>query len=120
MKDRYLFRGKRFDDGEWIIGGLVHTEDHWITGRNGELEYIKESTIGQCTGLKDKNGKLIFEGDVVNYQYASWDSEENNVTVEGQVIWTTAGFRVANAEGMCANVGDRPSTIEIIGNIHEA
>ena len=66
MKDRYLFKAKHF--GEWHIGNIVKEPDGlYIRDIKGNaMAYIDdESTICQCTGLKDKNGKLIWENDVV-------------------------------------------------------
>lgn len=85
MEDRYLYRGKRVDTGEWVEGSLVTGvffrlgqeipymfcpnladydcfED--FSEENGIFE-VEASTICQCTGLKDKNGKLIWENDIV-------------------------------------------------------
>lgn len=72
MEDRYLFKGKRLDNGEWIFGFLsIHkTGKCFIKPINGDAlssEEIDKNTICQCTGLKDKNGKLIWENDVVKY-----------------------------------------------------
>jgi len=66
MEDRYLFKAKHFE--EWHIGNIVkETDGLYIRDiKENVMAYIDdESTICQCTGLKDKNGKLIWENDIV-------------------------------------------------------
>lgn len=70
MNNGYIFRGKRKDNGEWVEGNLVYTQTTTF-GVVTEIYTLEMSyqvipeTVGQCTGLEDKNGKLIFEGDIV-------------------------------------------------------
>lgn len=77
MEDRYLFKAKRLDNREWVTGSLITCEDgtckiatSCLEGKADEpilvCAYdVDRDTISQCTGLRDKNGKLIWENDIV-------------------------------------------------------
>ena len=101
MNDRYLFRAKRTDNGEQCIGNLVYypdgTTDIGETGGDWMIHKVDPSTICQCTGLSDENGKKIFEGDIVGF--IDCTSTENGYSEQycrGQVTWDkeTASFQV--------------------------
>lgn len=86
MENRYLFRAKRIDNGEWVTGNLIQNPffkgvRSWISSEQEDKTRLRSisrtqalwnsievdsSTICQCTGLKDKNGKLIWENDIVD------------------------------------------------------
>lgn len=132
MENRYLFRGKRIDNGEWVVGhfyefmGKSYIFEPPFTSKDLTYE-VEPSTICQCTGLKDKNGKLIWENDVVAY----WDtySTENGYAEAdciGRVVWDaeTISFQVTNrlsAESYevldeCSVIGntiDNPELLEV-------
>lgn len=82
MEDRYLFKAKRIDNGEWEIGSLIAlpTGEYEISNKCNNppdcdpmwnkvviTHKVEPSTICQCTGLTDKNGQEIWENDVVDY-----------------------------------------------------
>ena len=71
MNDRYLYRAKRIDNGEWVQGYLYGIWERryilWgMTNDVPDMIEVDQSTICQCTGLKDKNGNNIWENDIVD------------------------------------------------------
>lgn len=130
METRYLFKGKTIC-GDWVRGLLANNGDKWYISNNAGRPFafeIRPDTICQCTGLKDKNGKLIWENDIVAY----WDSysTENGLAEAdciGKVVWDdeTISFQVTNrlsAESyevlgdecsVIGNVFDNPELLEV-------
>ncbi|MEE0216250.1 MAG: YopX family protein [Lachnospira sp.] len=128
MEDKYLFKAKRVDDGEWVTGSLITCEDgtckiatSCLEGKADEpilvCAYdVDRDTICQCTGLKDKNGKLIWKNDIVNCMdaeccgYISWNESE-------------AGFyfNVLLEDGRFEeeHIYDYQDCMEVIGNIFD-
>lgn len=127
--DRYTFRGKRFDNGEWVYGHYLPcskypelSEIKSLTERNGygDAEYFRvdPKTVGQCTGLKDKNGKLIFEGDIIKVVDSGISFFKEGEFVE--VEWIDEGGFYPfcwNAQEQCDPIS--PKNCEIIGNFYE-
>ena len=106
MENRYLFRGKRIDNGEWAVGSFTEgfgncyfiqtkCDEH----RLPELVKVDPSTICQCTGLKDKDGNLIWENDIVAY-WDTYSTENGQAEADciGTVVWDdeTLSFQVTN------------------------
>lgn len=136
-----LFRGKRLNNGEWAEGylyehepalvGIVSENDvpepsKWFIARTGfadwnmprpvEFVEIEPSTVGQYTGLKDKNGKRIFEGDILGSRYD--DLYPDDVVIE-VVKWFRNGWYTQQGENLPDALdedGVLPGS-EIIGNI---
>lgn len=111
-----IFRGKRLDNGEWLYGSLLisHFKDdkkerYFITQFSGNYTFEHEvapATVGQFTGLKDKNGKEIWEGDILS---------DGAFTYE--VRYKGTGF-VTILDGYVYTMDTRPTKI-VIGNIHD-
>ena len=121
-----LIRGKRTDTGAWITGDIVH--DYWIGGEqflgtairyptNGIYSFpisVDESTVGQYTGLKDKNGMKIFEGDIIPY----YEDDSINLIVE----WSNDYLGYFVGLGLGETIEQPLFDFlypEVIGNIHD-
>lgn len=105
-----LFRGKRIDSGNWVFGYyLMKSERHiiWDMG-NILIHEVSKENIGQFTGLTDKNGVKIFEGDVTGLGEI--------VVFEDGIFGTTY---IDNRQGVSRLTSKRCQHIEIIGNIYD-
>lgn len=119
-----LFRGKRIYDGEWVKGFYVNCNGpgcstnetrHYIVEYPGECHEVYTSTVSQFTGLTDKNGKNIFEGDIVlkrTYQ----GKKRFPVTFSGGMFHCGYGGGSSTATHPYT-LGDKQ--IEVVGNIYD-
>ena len=128
MEDRYLFKAKRTDNGEWVTGYLYRLSENnppfimlrkLMFRKYGESYEVDEHTICQCTGLKDKNDKLIWENDIVGLYN---ENKEERYAV-GSVEYGT--FNCSCCDGVygwyftdSADIRDS-ERYEVIGNIFD-
>lgn len=135
-----LFRGKRVDNGEWVYGYYVRL----FSGKKNQYSYriytgpaevdcgdyypdffeVDPETVGQDSGLTDKNGRKIFEGDIIHIQYSSEFFGEEYFADYLAAVSYKEGCFITNG----INNGDEVETplsgfdnheLEIIGNIHD-
>jgi len=119
-----IFRGKRCDNGEWVYGDLIHYESGEVailqkkfskfgyeaTEISRRIKVVPE-TVGQCTDLQDKNGKQIFEWDIVK-----WFSKKYTVVYkEGRFIGEKEQFIGVDEYEFINLYG----SLEVVGNVHE-
>lgn len=113
----YGYYQKIIGYGSCDMGNIYHL----IVNENDESNYVDEKTVGQYTGLKDKNGVEVFEGDKVNVIYGKWYHNKEGLDRNGVVIFDkkTSSFKIS-IENSKVLVGFYDlNKIEVIGNIHE-
>lgn len=131
MEDRYLFKAKRVDNGEWVTGSLLTCEDGTCKIATSLLEVktngpilvcaydVDRDTICQCIGLKDKNGKLIWENDVCDRK-----EQYPEIVKYCNGDWTLDYSYASHKEsgGCYCNLGfyaEERKCVEVIGNIFD-
>ena len=150
MNREILFRGKRVDNGEWAYGCYVNCSGpdcqpnetrHYIVGYPNVWHELYTATLSEYTGLEDRNGKRIFEGDIVRYTFDSPEdpiASENGLKVRiGRIFWSDwrASFAVAEGRNGSAALNSDVAryvrgrsiyeyvrgvnTVEVIGNVYD-
>ena len=128
-----LFRAKLADEDTWVEGSLVVWKgDTMIYTDRGFPHFmgnflVEPETVGQFTGLTDKNGKKIFEGDIVKYPdtYLSWLGDVDVKGNVGAVEWDKATMcfyfsnRIAVEMEEFFVLNGCMTEVEVIGNIHD-
>lgn len=127
MKDRYLFKAKTCN-GEWVSGFLHCKENKWYISNKAGSPFafeVRPDTICQCTGLKDKNGKLIWENDIM-VAHLDDDYPEDETYI--RIMWHGSGFcsKENGSEDIipigkfdrehfevCGNIFDNPDLLEM-------
>ena len=128
-----IFRGKRADNGEWIEGYLLGIDwcdkpSTYSIAPNTPVSVfysVLPETVGQYTGLTDKNGVKIFEGDILKSTIKIIDCDDEGFSIShydeediGIVEWRKDGFMIAHKSGTWARSFYGCENY-VIGNIHD-
>lgn len=136
-----LFRGKRLDNGEWVEGYYAKA-NHIISEKEvhvifhtdltlfphsefSSYEEVDPTTVGQYTGLKDKNGQRIFEGDILKENYRVEGKHVLHEVAFGESSFGTKRFVSGKLSDVCIPFDDCENSMcaeretEVIGNIHD-
>lgn len=130
-----LFRGKRLDNGEWVEGFLEKRPSAiqmpgyggpwyiWVPPQdpddNGGFYNIDPETVCQYTGLKDKNGRRIFEGDIIKAVMNGGNYDQYEFPI-GQVVFENGAFCLRDRRETTPLCSFAPAvSFEVIGNIYD-
>lgn len=121
MDREILYRGKRMDGHGWVEGGIVPRANGQIfiapiiDASQIIIYAVDPATVGQYTGLNDRNGKRIFEGDIV--EGADFNCEDDGY---GIVEWHDGAFEINNVQ-LTGTFHDNyyGTEFEVVGNIYD-
>lgn len=148
--NEYKFRGKEVDTGKWIYGGLfkepappqcfektledkywiVYPDPRYMPDWNLPYQMVRtdvdKETVGQYTGLKDENGKEIYEGDIIEFSYDMFVGNFDTFVAKGKVVFEEGAFYIEVFENERTTKDEayllysiNLDTIEVIGNIYD-
>ena len=117
MKREILFRGKRMDNGKWEYGFLSWNEKKKKRSYHINNDVVYSETVGQFTGLTDKNGTKIFEGDILNLISPT----TNEIKIKNAIVYySESSFKINKTIGMYSNhLYGWAYSYNIIGNVHD-
>lgn len=114
-----LFRGKgnkKYNDGDWYYGVPIQCSDgDWQICTDCSARTVITETIGQYTGLTDKNGKKIFEGDIVKHDFGKEQIGVQYAVVEFDSKYASFLINPLDDWMFCCDKSD----CEVVGNIHD-
>lgn len=126
MNREIKFRGKRTDNDEWVFGGYMKNKngiyitdtDSFHLNKTYKNYLVIPETVGQFTGLCDKNGVEIYEGDIIEYTYVGEDEETvKHYPKEGVINFKNNGWHI-NSKWLDGYTM-RMFKFEVIGNKYE-
>ena len=135
MQREIKFRGQRVDTKELVYGyyycfekkHYIHVVEQFTGGASLSCVEVIPETVGQYTGLNDKNSKEIYEGDIVSFDCYAYDEPENTYT--GEVVYSNGNacfcLNGESESGKCEYVplceigGSYITFVEVLGNIYD-
>lgn len=133
MNNRYICKAKRKDNNEWVEGVAIFADNKAFILNNAKVEFIKgfnknrlifvsveviPGTVEQCSGVPDKNGKLIFEGDIVVTYKFNTPEVKYTIKYDKEIATFIGEYKKGCIKHFTTFDGDS-DCFEVIGNIHD-